>query len=75
MNMKAYMKPIIKMVDMEEEVMVSNSVTLTTGLEDVTISTEDFGGGAADARQSNSLWDEESIDRWKPRVNSNHPSS
>ena len=57
--MKAYMKPIIKMVAMEEEVMVSNSVTLTTGLEDVTTSTDEFSGGAADARQGNGLWDDE----------------
>ena len=59
MNMKAYMKPTIKMVDMEEEVMTVNSVKTTEGLDDVSTSTTEFSGGESDARQGNSLWDSE----------------
>lgn len=56
--MKAYIKPNIKMADMESEALLANSIGSTTGLEDVTVSGQEFEGGNADSRRR-SVWDDD----------------
>jgi len=57
--MKTYIKPIVKVIEMEEELLNSNSVGTVSGIDGVSVSTEEYSGGAADSRRGGSLWDEE----------------
>ena len=56
---KEYFKPtiMVTMLNMQP-LMQNNSVTSVSGLKDVTVADEEFGGGKADSRRR-SVWDEE----------------
>ena len=56
--MKKYIKPNLEVMNIKVQPLMNNSVTTASGLDDVTISDSDFGGGDADSR-SYSLWDDE----------------
>ena len=47
---KTYIKPSVEVVCLELENMIANSVTGVSGLDGLSVSNEDFGGGAADAK-------------------------
>jgi hypothetical protein len=58
--MKKYIKPNLEVMNVKVQPLMGNSVTTASGLDDVTISSSDFGGGAADSRCNS--WDDEEED-------------
>ena len=58
--MKTYIKPRIKVIEVEAESLLdANSITTVSGVDGITTSDTEFTGGNADARRGSSLWDEE----------------
>ena len=55
--MKKYMKPISEVMLIKVQPLMNNSVTDVSNLDGVSISSEDFVGGEADARGC--LWDDD----------------
>ena len=53
--MKAYIKPSVSIEQVKLQAILAGS----TGLEDVTHSDEEFGGGTVDSRTHHSIWDDE----------------
>ena len=59
--MKTYIKPfvLVTKIETQKPLAGSNTINSVSGLDDVSTSNTDFGGGAADSRRGGSLWDDE----------------